>query len=231
MPKRQVETFVLSVGGSLIVTPEGVDVDFLAEFKAFIARQARKGRHFYLVVGGGATARTYMRAAQAVRSVPASERDWIGIRATRLNAQLLKAVLGRQAYPEILTNPETKIKSQHPFVVASGYKPGHSTDHDSVLLAKANGIRTVINLSNIDYAYDKDPRHFPGAKRLEAVGWKEFRKIVGNRWQPGLNVPFDPVASREAAEFGLRVAIMNGRNLPNLEAFLDGKKAKATVIS
>jgi len=225
------KTFVLSVGGSLLVTKDGINVRFIKAFHAFIARQVRKGNKFYLVIGGGATARAYIQAALAAAPVKAADRDWVGIRATRLNAQLLQVVFGPLAHPEIITDPTRSVKSKAPVVFGAGYKPGCSTDHDAVLIAKHNKIGTVINLSNIDYAYDKDPRRHADARKLKDVFWPEFRKIVGSKWKPGLNVPFDPVASREAAEYGIKVVILNGEKLKNLESCLDGRRFKGTVIS
>ncbi len=224
------KAFVLSVGGSLMVTAEGIETKFLKEFRAFILKQVKKGHKFYLVAGGGVTARTYIKAAGEIAPISPADRDWVGISATRLNAQLLRASFGRAAHPEIIIDPTKKISSGKSIVVASGYKPGWSTDYDSVLLAQSNNIRTVINLSNIDHAYDKDPRKFKDAKKLENVSWPAFRKIVGNRWLPGLNAPFDPIASREAEKGRMKVVILNGRNLKNLEKCLDGEKFRGTVI-
>jgi uridylate kinase len=90
--------------------------------------------------------------------------------------------------------------------------------------------RTILNLSNIDYVFNKDPKYHKDAKRFERISWKEFRRIVGSEWDPGLNAPFDPIASKEAQRLGLEVVIINGRNLENLESFLNGKKYKGTVI-
>jgi len=227
MPK----TFVLSVGGSLIVTKSGVDIGFLKQFRTFILKEATAGSKFYLVVGGGSTARTYIRAALAVTTIGNPDRDWVGIRATRLNAQLLRVILGSQTFKNVVTNPTKIIKTNKPIVVVGGYKPGWSTDHVAILLAKHNNLKTVINLSNIDYAYDRDPRKFKDAKKIETTSWPEFRKIVGNKWQPGLNVPFDPVASREAAKNKIKVIILNGQKLANLGQCLEGKKFRGTVIS
>lgn len=224
------KAFVLSVGGSLMVTAEGIETKFLKEFRAFILKQVKKGYKFYLVAGGGVTARTYIKAALDITAISHADRDWVGISATRLNAQLLRAAFGKAAHPEIIIDPTEKISSKKSIVVAAGYKPGWSTDYDSVLLAQSNGIRTVINLSNIDHAYDKDPRQFKDAKKLEKVSWPDFRKIVGNRWVPGLNAPFDPIASREAGKDRMKVVILNGRNLKNLEKCLNGEKFQGTII-
>jgi uridylate kinase len=54
--------------------------------------------------------------------------------------------------------------------------------------------------------------------------------MVGDTWEPGMNVPFDPIASRKAEQLGLRVLVVNGKNLENLADALDGKKFTGTVI-
>lgn len=225
------KTFVLSLGGSLIVTKEGVDVKFLKKFRTFILKQIKKGQRFYLVVGGGVTARNYIKAALKTVKVSQADRDWVGISATRLNAQLIRVSFGTQAHPEIITDPTQKIKTSKKIVIGAGYRPGWSTDYCAILLAKHNQAKTVINLSNIDYAYDKDPRRFPEAKKIVQTSWNDFRKIVGDKWVPGLNVPFDPVASREAAKNKLKVIILNGKNLKNLKNCLAAKKFQGTTIT
>lgn len=223
--------FVLSVGGSLLVTKEGIDVKFLKFFRLFILKELKKGNRFYLVIGGGVTARDYIKAAFETTKISQTDRDWIGISATQLNAQLVKVIFGSQAHAEVIINPTKKIKTNKNLVIGAGYKPGWSTDCDSVLLARRNKIKTVINMSNIDYAYDHDPRKFPQAKRLIDVSWSEFRKVVGNKWTPGLNVPFDPIASREAQKSKIKVIILNGKDLKNLGDCLAGRKFKGTTIS
>ena len=224
-------TYVLSVGGSLLVTKDGINVQFLKRFRDFIAKEVKKGARFHLVIGGGYTARVYIKAALATAPVSHYDRDLVGIRATRLNAELLRVAFGPLAYPEIVTDPMKSPKTNKKIILAAGYKPGWSTDYVSVLLAKNNGIGTVINLSNIDHAYDKDPRKFPEAKKLIDISWREFRQIVGSKWQPGLNVPFDPVASREAQKSKIKVIILNGEKLANLGKLLAGKKFVGTTVS
>jgi len=62
------------------------------------------------------------------------------------------------------------------------------------------------------------------------LSWSDFRKIVGGTWVPGANAPFDPVASRLAAKWGLEVVIAHGKKLKNLKAILDGKPFRGTRI-
>lgn len=220
---------IISLGGSLVV-PDAIDTAFISAFKKLIDTRVAEGQSFIIIVGGGKIARRYQEGARALGIAGQNELDWVGIYATRLNAELLRVVFGDSAYSEIITDPSFLPNVKTPIAIGAGWKPGWSTDFDSVEMASTVGAKRVINLSNIDYAYDKDPREFPDAKKIEKTNWKEFRKILPAEWSPGVNAPFDPVAAKRAEELGLEVAIMNGKNLANLEQYLSGGEFKGTVI-
>ncbi|MEK9152832.1 MAG: UMP kinase [Patescibacteria group bacterium] len=224
-------TIVLSLGGSLIVPKEGIDTAFLRRFRALILRHAGKGRRFVIICGGGATARAYQKAAGNITALTRDDLDWIGIHATRLNAHLLRTVFRSAAHPRIITDPHEEMPTLKPVVIGAGWRPGCSTDFDAVLLARQYGATTLVNLSNIDYVYDKDPRTNADAVVIPSFTWKEFRKRFGGRWDPGLNSPFDPVAAKEAQKLKMRVIIADGRDFKNLEKIFTGKRFKGTVIS
>ncbi len=57
-----------------------------------------------------------------------------------------------------------------------------------------------------------------------------MKKLVGDTWIPGKNVPFDPVATKKAAELGLTVIAAEGKNIPNLEKILKGETFYGTTI-
>jgi uridylate kinase len=122
--------------------------------------------------------------------------------------------------------PET----DKPIIVGGGWKPGNSSDLAAVYLAKNVGATKIINLSNIDYVYDKDPKTSPDAKPISKLSWEEFKSLFGEEWNPGLNAPFDPIAALDAEVLGYEVVILNGRNIENLKAYLDGKEFIGTVI-
>lgn len=223
---------VISLGGS-IVAPESVDTEFLLAFKQLIKEQldADEKKRFIFVVGGGGPARSWQKAFRSIVPQSADEQaDWIGIMATRLNAQLLKAVMHEWCPQDVVTDP-TQVG---PFVgrvlVASGWKPGFSTDYDAVLLAERFQADCVINLSNIAKVYTDDPKKNPQAEPIDRISWDDFRAIVGDEWTPGKNVPFDPVASRHAAKIGIRVICAAGKDLDNVRKLLDGKDFIGTSI-
>ncbi|MCX6814123.1 MAG: UMP kinase [Candidatus Aenigmarchaeota archaeon] len=221
---------IISLGGSIII-PEEIDVQFLKKFRSLILRQVKKGQRFIIIVGGGKTCRKYQNAAKEITKPTHKDLDWIGIHTTRLNAHLLRTIFREIAHPAVIRHYNEKIRTRKNVIIAAGWKPGHSTDYDATMWAKNFKSQTVLNLSNIDYVYTGDPKKEKSAKPIEKISWKDFRKLVGNKWDPGLNSPFDPVASGKAQKLGIKVVIMNGRNLKNLENFLNGKKFSGTVIS
>lgn len=227
------EKLVISVGGSLIVPNGGIDSNFISKFNTFIRRQlSARGGQFFLVVGGGQTAKHYIDAGQNVvrHKLTPDDLDWLGIHASRMNAHLIRTVLRDLAHPRVIKHYEIILKVTEPIAVGAGWKPGWSTDYCSVLLCQDYNIDTVINLSNIDQVYDKDPREFQDAKPISKIGWRDFRKIVGDKWIPRMNAPFDPIASRLAQELGIKVVIMNGRNFENVNNYFNGKKFVGTII-
>ena len=196
-----------------------------------ILDEVKKGQKFILIIGGGSTARVYQDALKETVKLKDVDLDWMGIGATIINANFVRLMFGEFAYKEVVTNPTKKIKSKQAIIVAAGYKPGCSTDYDAVLFAKTYGAKEMLNLSNIEYVYDKDPKKFPDAKIIENIDWKTFRKeIVGDIWQPGKSAPFDPVASKAAEKLKLKVSILQGTNLLEVKKALGGKKFKGTVI-
>lgn len=223
-------TKVLSVGGSIIV-PNNPDTDFLGKFVKMCTNwlDEDKTRRLILVAGGGAPARVYQNAYKEVcektnSKFDANSADWIGIMATRINAQLLKASFGDYCKNDVVYNPTADdVKFDGQVLIASGWKPGFSTDTDAVYLGEKFSADTIVNLSNIEKVYTDDPKKNPNAKPIDTISWSDFRKIVGDEWTPGKNCPFDPIASKKAQELGLKVICASGQNIQNIRSILDDK--------
>ena len=221
------ETIIISLGGSL-VAPGDIDLGFLKNFKHSLLKYLGAKR-FFILVGGGKICRVYQKALLEF-GAKETDRDWMGINISRLNAEVVKQMFNGNVYPKIVTDPNIKVKTNKDVVVGAGWKPGWSTDYDAVLIAKNHNVKTIINLTNVDYVYDKNPNEFPDAKPLKEVDWKSFERIVGDKWSPGLSMPFDPRASKLAARLGLKIIMINGKNLERLEDFLNDKPFIGTTI-
>lgn len=224
------KTIVLSLGGSLIV-PKGIDIKFLTKFRALILAEIKKGTRFIIVTGGGDLCRTYQGAATKITKTSPQDLDWVGIAATKINAELIRAIFSKFAHPEVITNPNKKVKTTKQILVGSGWVPGFSSDMDSVILAKTYGAKTVINLSNITYVYSADPNKVKGAKPIKSMTWDDLLDLTGRQWKPGAHVPFDPEASKFAQKHKMTVVITKGTDIPNFVKILRGKTAKATIIA
>lgn len=224
------KTTVISLGGSLIM-PENINIDFLKRFRQLLLKHTENDVRFIIVCGGGRICRDYQSAAQHITKVSSEDRDWIGIMATKLNAELVRSVLSEQAYKRVIDNPSEKLNTDKRIIIGAGYRPGSSSDYDAVLLAENFKATTLINMSNIDMVYDKDPKQHSDSKAIRELSWDGLLSLTGERWLPGMNVPFDPVASRKAAKIGLKVIILNGNNLKNLRECLEAREFTGTIIS
>jgi len=221
------DTIIISLGGSL-VAPNEIDIEFLKKFKSVLQKHF-KSKNFFILVGGGKVCRVYQNALLEFGAKD-KDRDWMGINISRLNAEIVRQLFSDNSYNKVITNPTEKIKTSKKVVVGAGWKPGWSTDYVSVLTAKTYGVKTIINLTNIDYVYDKNPKEFSDARVIKEINWEDFQKIIGTKWTPGLSAPFDPRASIIAKKLKMKVTIINGANLDQLEDFLNNKSFIGTTI-
>lgn len=215
------------------MAPDTVDTEYLRGLQRLVREYLREdaSRKLILVVGGGGPARKYQAAYREIAETPEHDaQDWIGIAATRLNGELLRGIFRSECAQPLVIDPTDVSDFTGRILVAAGWKPGFSSDYDAVLLAERFGADTVVNLSNISKVFTADPKTNPEARPIDAIGWRDFRKIVGDEWEPGKNLPFDPVASRRAQESGLRVVVAAGRDLANMRALLTGGAFTGTTI-
>ncbi len=225
---------IISVGGSLIVPNGGIATEFLTKLNTFIRSELAKDtkRQFFLIIGGGATARHFIDAGREVvgHELTHEDMDWLGVHGTTLNAHLVRTIFRDIAHHKLIRHYDIIRKVTESVVVASGWKPGWSTDYCATLLCEDYGVKTVLNLSNIEQVYDKDPKKFPDAKPYKKITWDGFRQLVGDKWIPGMNAPFDPIAAKKAQELGIKVVVMSGADLKNVSEYLDNKPFVGTVI-
>lgn len=224
------ETIVIGLGGSIIV-PDKIRTEFLKKFRNFILKFIKEGKTFVIVTGGGSVARNYIKAASEIAKISDEDKDWLGIHATRINAHLLRAIFKREAYPVVLDNPLKQIQAKsYPLFIASGWRPGWSTDYDAILLAERFKADKIIIASNIDYVYEKDIAKYKKAQPIKEISWDKYCKLISSDWKPGMKAPIDPIAARLASKLKITVIIINGNNLKNLEKILKNKKFKGTII-
>jgi uridylate kinase len=225
------KTILIALGGSIICPRPGkINTIFLKNFKKLILKFIRRNFRFIIVAGGGKICRLYQGAAAQVVTLPYEDVDWLGIHATRLNAHLLRTIFRGWAYPVVLDDPKKSVKNNWRLLIAAGWKPGWSTDYIAVLLAKRFNVKKIIDAGNIPFVYNKDFLKYKNACPIKKISWKNYQKLVGAKWIPGLATPIDPIAAKLAWKLKIPALIVKGTELKNLEKAVLGQKFKGTII-
>jgi len=222
---------VVSIGGSVLLTGEG-DVEYLGNLASLLRRLGRE-RPLVVTVGGGRTARDYIQVGRAL-GLTEVELDEVGIEVTRLHARLLAARLG----PPTPAQPPTTVAAvveQLPHgspIILGGTEPGHTTDGVAALLAVRLRAARVVNATNVDGIYDRDPRADPNARRIEHLTWPEFRAMVhaGASGEAGQNFLFDRLGVDALARAKIPLWVVPGRDLSNLEAAIVGRPCRGSRV-
>ncbi len=181
--------------------------------------------------------------------------DWLGISVTKINSeyvlQRFQKVLGEQVYPETILDPIRRVKedkkngktakAKHRVFFTGGWKPGCSTDKDMMLLAKTFRAEKVFKISDFEIVKkikplelaklsgDEKVRALKAAPDVPQMNWKELVELVGNKWIPGLNTPFDPEAAALGYQMRKRLIMYIGRK-EEFPKMLTGKKFRGTVV-
>ncbi len=222
--------FVIALGGSSL-HPDHIDVEYLKRFFDFIKARIGLGERFVIVVGGGALARKFQKAAGEIVAVADEDKDWLGIHATRLNAHLLRTVFCKEAHPVIMdSRGKLKDFDGRSLIVAAGWRPGWSTDFVAVQIALDFELKRAIILGKPDYVYDKDHQKFSNAKPIKEISWDDYSKLIPRDWSPGIHAPVDPVAAKLARDENLEVIVASGADLENVKNILEGRKFRGTTI-
>ncbi|MBS7626377.1 UMP kinase [Candidatus Bathyarchaeota archaeon] len=220
---------VVKAGGYLF--PSEIDTGDIRRFAAVMRQLRSRGHDIVIVTGGGFKARQYI---EAVRRLGGDEAycDEVGIRFARLNALLLISSLGDDAYPDV---PETlqRLRAYHQhgkIVVLGGLQPGQSTNAVAALAAETVGADMLINATDVDGVYLKDPKKDPSARRLEEVSVKDLMRIVlDEKVEAGGYKLFDPIAIKIIERSKIPTWILNGRDPENILRVVEGGKVGTRV--
>ena len=220
-----VEKVVVSLGGS-VINPGQPNLELLAKLAdVFNNFEGKLG----IVAGGGKYARVY---SSAVRELSNNEffADEVAILETKQNALLVLASL-RDVCPYV---PESfreasSVLNSYSKVVMGGALPGITTDAVSVMLAEVIRADRVINISNVDGVYDKNPNE-EGAKKLDELSLKELLDLAYtyDKRAAGEHFIFDLLACKLAVRSSMEIHFVS-TNLEDIHAALRGRKHSGSV--
>jgi uridylate kinase len=221
---------VISLGGSVLIPT--LEDHTIKEYVPVLKKVAKECRLF-VVVGGGGEARRYIGVMRDL-GVDEGTSDEIGILITRLNAAMLIAALGEDAYPKAAEShaEAKKFAESGKIVVMGGITPGQTTDAVAAVLAERVGASVFINATSVDGIYSADPRKDPKATRFDTMTPKKLLEIVGGTGLgAGSNNVLDIIAARVVERSAIPLVVLDGRDPKNLlNALLKGK-FRGTVVS
>jgi len=224
------QCIVMSLGGSIIVPTDG-KLELIKRIARLLETYCEDYR-FFLVVGGGRTAREYIGYARKLGG-DESYLDEIGISVTRLNAMLMITAIGDKAAPVVAENYDQALQlgRNYNIVIMGGTHPGHTTDAVGAMLCDRCRGKIFINATTVDGIYDKDPAKFPDAKRfLEIDTGKLLNLIMGTSAKAGPNVVMDPISVRILERSRIEGVVVDGRNTLELEKVILGENFVGTRI-
>jgi uridylate kinase len=222
----------LKVGGSVLCPGESPDMQFVRRLSEVLINIS--GEHSIVVVaGGGRLARAMMDDARAMGETSKDVLHDLGIDAARKNAAVLIKALGGSAFPEVPRDEEgvRKALESGKIVVVGGFRPGQTTDAVTLQSAEAVGAELVVIGTDVRGVYDRDPKKHKDAKFISMISAAELLKLVDTESvEPGTKTVIDPVAVRIMERTGMKVAVVDIRNIDNLEKAVGGAEFDGTLV-
>jgi len=221
------KSIVISIGGSVILSDEA-DLSYFNNFKD-ILKNFSKSYKIFLIVGGGKTARFYIKTGRN-HNLNEDFLDEIGIDITKVNAKLLAYILGISNKRIPNTTDEAIAIDSH-IVIMGGTTPGHSTDLVGAELAEKINAYKFLIATNVDGVFDKDPNKYSNAKQFKEIKVKQLLKKFGSDWnKAGKNIVIDGPALKIINRAEIPTFVFNGKKLDQLENIINNKKFNGTII-
>jgi uridylate kinase len=227
MPAASKQLLVIKLSGSLFFSPQ-------FEKLARVLRTISHNKHsLVLVAGGGKAARRYIKAGARLNT-DQSSLDEIGIALSRLNAEVLRQALGKRAIdfvPRSLSEIADSLRfNENRIVVCGGLHPGQSTNAVAALVAEKTRASWLVNATDVDRVYDKDPNRFKDARPLNRVTVRQLERILGHASsQAGEYDLMDPVALKIIARSKVKTSITKC-DPAIVKSLLQGRKFPRTDI-
>jgi uridylate kinase len=185
-----------------------------------------------VIAGGGKIARHYIDLARSLGSDEANL-DIIGIEVSRLNAKLLIAALGDQAYSQVPKNLEEVAiaVASGKIVIAGGLHPGQSTNATSALIAESSKASGFVNSTDVDGIYDSDPNVNPNARLFKEITVNECMEILrAERTVAGTYDLMDIIALKVIERSKIPTRVIRS-DVGNIRDAIDGKDIGTKIIT
>lgn len=241
------ETCVVAYGGSIVIPTDSYDELAMTHLADILSEHSDK--RFIIIIGGGRLCRNINSSVRSLlinANLSSLEidvaNDELGIATTKINARRvissLSAYLGDDVVcPDYIDNPDIVPNTSHRIFIASGFKPGVTTDYCMMKLAQGFKASSAFKISNFPMILNVKPLNFnkvliDSYDALPSISWDGIVDLVGDEFIPGGNYPLDP----PAAKLGLKLSNLNSDftlfvgQKDQFESMLSGEEFIGTVI-
>ncbi len=224
---------VLKIGGSLLYRDDSVVLndELIKQYVNIIKSLSQQSHQLIIVTGGGKLARQLIKVGIELK-VNHTFQDVLGVEASRIHAMLFIGALSDIAYrdvPRSFNEVRTAISSDK-IIVLGGLQPGQSTNAVASLIAEFWDADLIVNLSDVDKVYDKDPDKHPDAKAYDKLSIDDFYNIIVKQEEsPGRYPLYDRVGAEILKRSRLKIVFLNGRKPENIEKAIKGENVGTIV--
>jgi len=220
---------VLRIGGSVVASP--ISPKLISKYANLLKNLKSQGHEVAVVVGGGALAREFIDVAKNL-GLDERAQDEVAISVSRIFAQLFLKKLGELGCESVPLTVEDAVKClrEGKIVVMGGLKPGMTTDTVAASIAEQVNADLLIKATDQEGIYDKDPRKYTDAVKLEHLTFKDLSRVFAeDKHKAGIHQIIDPEAVKILKRKRVKVIVVKGFNTENVLVAVEGRRI-GTVI-
>lgn len=213
---------VLRIGGSTIGSP--LNTALISQYIELLKRLKSEGHSLTVVVGGGTTAREFIKSAKEL-GLEEPKQDQLAIKISRVVAELLLEKLGCAACETVSTTLEDALEClrRKKIAVMGGLRPGITTDAVAALVVEKTHADILIKATDQEGIFDRDPKKYEDAIKLDRIGFEDLsRVLIENKHKAGMHQIIDPEAVKILKRIRVKVVVLNGSNPENVMKAVKG---------
>ncbi len=212
----------IALGGS-IISENLENLEYLVKQLEQISKVCEK----VVVVVGAGKLKKYIECCD--EGISNAEKDMVGIKATRLNASVLKSYFV-DAYKSIPKNfDEASIAvDTHDIVFMGGTEPGHSTDGVAAVCAEMIDADLMVNVTNVNGVLEDGGK----GDKIDHMDFNELREqITSVSCNPGTYPLMDRTAIEILERSDIKLVVVDGNNPGEIIGAVKGEHSGSVIVS
>ena len=214
---------VLRIGGSVVASPPSPAL--ISRYADLLKNLKKQGHDLVVVVGGGKTARDFIKLAKEIE-LSEPDQDDLAISVSRVFAQLLARKLdglGSKSVPRSIPQV-VQLLDEGKIAVMGGLRPGMTTDAVAAMVAETVGADLLVKATDQEGICTKDPDKHPDAQKIDELSFDDLLGLFEeDKHRAGIHQILDPEAVRLLQRSKTRTVVVNGFKPENVLSAIKGK--------